>query len=303
MNCSYDAYRVFYYVARCRNFTHAAEALYSSQPNVTRTIRQLEQSLGCTLFIRSNRGVTLTPEGEKLFAHVEAAHTHMEAAERELSLDRTMQQGIVSISVSENALHCFLLPVLRRFRQRYPGVRIRISSHATLQAVAALHDHLTDLAIVTTPVSPLGAMQQTNLCQLHEIAICGPSYRALCGRTLPLSELSAYPLIFLNKKSMTYQFYASFFAEHNVALSADIEAASSSQILLMVRSDLGIGFLPEEFLRELPEDNAVFRLKLAQPIAPRYVCMLRREAEPLSLAAAELEAMLLAARDESCQKC
>ena len=63
---NYEYYRVFFYVAKYRNFTRASEALLSNQPNITRTVKKLENELGCTLFVRSNRGVTLTPEGERL---------------------------------------------------------------------------------------------------------------------------------------------------------------------------------------------------------------------------------------------
>ena len=80
MNIGYDAYRVFYYVAKYENFTRAARVLYSSQPNVTRCIRNLERELGCQLFVRSNRGVRLTAEGETLFAHVSAAQEHLQAS-------------------------------------------------------------------------------------------------------------------------------------------------------------------------------------------------------------------------------
>ena len=79
MIVSYDAYRVFYTVARLGSFTKAAGALLSSQPNLTRTIRNLESALGCTLFVRSNRGAVLTPEGEKLFARVADAFEQNQA--------------------------------------------------------------------------------------------------------------------------------------------------------------------------------------------------------------------------------
>ena len=73
MNISYDYYRIFYYVAKCGSFTQAANALLGNQPNITRAIKSLEYELGCTLFIRSNKGVALTPEGEKLYQHIEVA--------------------------------------------------------------------------------------------------------------------------------------------------------------------------------------------------------------------------------------
>ena len=70
MTGSLDRYYVFYQVARCKNITQAAAALYSSQPNVTHTVKELERQLGCTLFVRTNKGVQLTPEGALLYAHV-----------------------------------------------------------------------------------------------------------------------------------------------------------------------------------------------------------------------------------------
>ena len=112
MNIPLDYYRVFYYAAKYRNLSQAAAALYSSQPNVTRTIHLLEQALGCPLFLRSNRGVTLTPEGELLYSHAAQAMIHLESAEEELIAQTQMHQGTVSIGASEVALRCLLLPVL-----------------------------------------------------------------------------------------------------------------------------------------------------------------------------------------------
>ena len=67
MNVNFEYYKIFYYVAKDGSFTKAARALGSTQPNVTRAMNCLEQQLNTTLFIRTNRGVQLTPEGERLY--------------------------------------------------------------------------------------------------------------------------------------------------------------------------------------------------------------------------------------------
>ena len=67
MAIPYDYYRLFYYVAQCRSFTRAAKVLENNQPNITRCMNNLEQDLGCKLFIRTSRGISLTPEGLRLY--------------------------------------------------------------------------------------------------------------------------------------------------------------------------------------------------------------------------------------------
>ena len=73
MYANYDYYRIFYYVARYGGVSQAAKVLSADQPNLTRAVKNLESALGCPLFARSRRGMTLTPEGEKLYAHVRIA--------------------------------------------------------------------------------------------------------------------------------------------------------------------------------------------------------------------------------------
>ena len=104
MNISYDSYRVFYYAAKYKSFSQAAAALYNNQPNVTRIIRRLESELRCALFFRSPQGVRLTPEGEKLYAHIAVAFESIEAAEEEIFSDQSLQSGVVHIAASGLAL-------------------------------------------------------------------------------------------------------------------------------------------------------------------------------------------------------
>ena len=138
MNISYEAYRVFYYTAKTRSFTQAANALGNSQPNITRIIKNLERELGCTLFLRNNRHVELTAEGETLYRHVSAAFEQLQAGEEALLRGGGLDGGILRIAATEIALHVFLLPVLSRFRGRYPGVHIKLFNGSTPAAIDEL---------------------------------------------------------------------------------------------------------------------------------------------------------------------
>ena len=95
MDVNFEYYKIFYYVAKYHNFTKAAQALNNSQPNITRAMNCLEQQLNTTLFIRTNRGVQLTPEGERLYIHVLSAMEQFQAAEEELADSSGLSHGSV----------------------------------------------------------------------------------------------------------------------------------------------------------------------------------------------------------------
>lgn len=294
MNISYDYYRIFYYVAKCRSITQAAAVLLNNQPNITRTIKNLENELGCTLFVRSRQGVQLTPEGEKLFEHIRIAVEHIEAGEEELELEKTLQRGTVSIGASEVALHCLLLPILKEFRQRYPEIHIRVSNHSTPQAVSALRDGLVDIAVVTSPADIPQALNSTGIKSFHEVAVCGSAFSHLTDRELSLSDLAALPLICLGKQTKTYAFYSDLFFRQRLPFSPSIEAATADQILPLVRNDLGIGFVPEAFLDPSAIGHTIHLLKLKEPIPSRTICLVKRNGFPLNIAARKLETMIKA---------
>jgi len=295
MAVSYDYYRVFYHVARCGSFTRAADALLSNQPNITRVINNLEQELGCRLFLRSRRGVTLTPEGERLYARVQVAQEQIQAAEYELAQGRRLQSGYVSLGASETALHGLLLPVLRQFRRSYPGVHIQITNHSTPQAVAAVRSGLVELAVVTSPTGLDRPLLEVPLRSFQDILIAGQDYAPLRGRVLHLRDLGDYPLICLGRETKTFEFFSRLFGRYNLVLRPDIEAATTGQILPMVKSGLGLGLLPQIFTLEAMQKEEIFQIHLAEPIPCRGICLVKDRGRPLSIAALELEKMIVQA--------
>ena len=179
MNVNYEYYRLFYYVCKYHSITRAANVLRMSQPNVTRALNRLEEQLGCKLLVRSTRGVTMTPEGEVLFAHVEIAQEQLQAGESELAGITALESGALTISASETALNVFLLDKLREFHRRYPGVRLRIANHSTPQAIRALGRGLVDLCVITTPARLESTMRRTLLMPFQEILIAGRDFEFL----------------------------------------------------------------------------------------------------------------------------
>lgn len=292
MGVNYEYYRIFYYVAKYRSLTKAANILCSNQPNITRCMNKLEQELGCRLLLRSSQGVSLTPEGKSLFEHVAVAYDHFRAAEEELSGSRNLETGSISIGASETALHVILLNKLKAFHALYPNIRLRISNHSTPQALAALKSGSVDFAVVTTPSGASKPLREVSLTPFQEILIGGPGFVNLVERRLFFKDLSEYPLICLGRETMTYHFYEQLFLKKGLPFQVDTEAATADQILPLVKNDLGLGFLPEFFAKDALECGEVYQIPLLDQIPQRQVCLVKDTSRTLSIAAREFEKLL-----------
>lgn len=283
MNISYDHYKIFYNVAKYKSFTRAAEMMYSNQPNLTRTIKSLEKQLGCTLFQRTNKGVVLTDDGKELYEHISIAFEHIQAGEEAVSARHSMEHGVVSIGATEIALRCCLLPILRRYHQAYPGIRIKILNVSSPQALKLTDSKLVDIAIITTPADINSKLIPTKLSALQEVAVCSNNFKIKDDVTF--EELSHYPIISLGAGTSTFDFYFEEFLKRGCNFSPDIEAATADQILPLVQYGLGIGFVPEQFLEA---QEGIRPLTLKEPLPSREIILVRKKGYSLSLPAREL---------------
>lgn len=293
MNINYEYYRIFYYAAKYKNLTLAAKSANSNQPNVSRIIRLLEHEFGCDLMTRSNRGVALTPEGERLYSHVKIAVEQLSLAEKELQMTTGLREGFISIGVTETALHLLLLPVLNQFKKQYPQIHIRILNHLTNQAVDSVKNGLVDFAVIAAPPFIDKSLCSHPLMEFRDILIGGPSYARHENSFITLKELSRYPLICLNEQTITYQFYEDFYHRNQLTFKPELEVAATDQILPIVKSDLGIAFIPEIFVSDALAKREVYQLLLTEKIPARQICLIENKNHPLSIAAKKLKEMLM----------
>lgn len=285
MNVNFEYYKIFYYVAKYRNFTRAARVLGNSQPNITRAMNCLEQQVQSTLFIRTNRGVQLTSEGEKLYNYISAAMAQIFAAEEALSESDGLLYGNIVIGTSETALNIFLVDQLKSFHQKHPGIRLKIYNYSTPQALEAVRSGKVDFAVVSTPVETAGPLKVTSLASFQDILVGGRTFEHLTGRAVSLSELKEYSLMGLGRETMTYKFYNRFFMTHGQEFAPDIEVATTDQILLMVKSELGLAFVPEPMTRELLNKEEIVMIQLQEEIPMREICLVYDYQHPLNSAA------------------
>ena len=133
----------------------------------------------------------------------------------------------------------------------------------------------------------------------YEVLVGGKTFTALASQNLTLKELGNYPLISLSDESMTRSFYRQFFLEHDALLKPDTEAATTDQMLTLVKSELGLAFVPEPMAKDPLERGEIVQLHLQEIIPTRSICLVYDHHRPLNTAARKFQ-QLLTASDHKC---
>lgn len=292
MNSNFEYYKVFYYVAKYENLTKAATVLKTSQPAVTRTIHNLENELGCRLFIRSKKGMRLTTEGRTFYQYISAGCAQFFKGENDLSNLLSLENGTIYISATETALHCFLFEAMGAFNMKYPNVRFKILNNSTTDSVNAVKEGKVDLAFVSADLQVEAPLKTKVLRKYRDILICGDKYKELQDKQVSLKELSAYPWISLTQEAITRRFLNAYFEQHGLSFSPDVELATTDMILPAVRYNLGLGFIPTEFAQNDINAGRVFEIKVNESLPERNIIMIYDTEYPQSIASKEFQKFL-----------
>ena len=218
-------------------------------------------------------------------------------AEDEMMEYADLEHGSIAIGASETALNIYLLKKLKRFHMEYPGIRIKIYNHSTPQAVQSVKSGEIDFAVVTTPTTAKEPLREVKLQAFSEILVGGKTFTALGSQELSLAEILNYPFICLGRETMTYQFYYQFFMAHGLEMKLDTEAATTDQILPLVKAELGLAFIPQPMAEQAIRRHEIVQICLNEEIPRRDICMVYDVKRPMSVAAKKLKKILLEERD------
>ncbi len=281
MDITYDYYRIFYYVAKYGSISQAAKVLTRGQPNVTKAMQNLETQLGCKLFVRSSRGIQLTPEGEKLYLHLSVAFAHISTAEEEILAERNLETGTISIATTEVALYGAVLPALTAFSTDYPKVKIKIANSNNRHALEMLKSGLADFAVLTMRDDADGHYRVTTVQKFQELLCIQADLPFPDG----LAAIDTYPYIGCSNSTYVRLFCQSYLLTQGIQKEPDIEVATSNHVLQMVKAGIGVGFVSEPLAREWLDRGAIKQIRLQPPPPEREICMVEDRGRSLSIAA------------------
>lgn len=148
-----DQLEAFLSIAKTKNFTKSATLLHVAQSTISAKIQTLEQSLGSTLFIRSNRSVILTPAGQTFLPYAERMVSLANESKFALHPNQQYTTTLVVGSHGSSLWAYSLLPRLTEFRKNHPEVALRLVAGAISLIAPYLLDGIVDIAVVYQPLT------------------------------------------------------------------------------------------------------------------------------------------------------
>ena len=272
MNQNLSAYRIFYTVAHAGNISKAAKELYISQPAISKSIQKLEDGIGCKLFLRSSRGVTLTEEGELLYSYVKNAFETLTLGEEKLHRSIELGVGHLKIGVSSTLCKYLLLPYLKEFIKRHPHISISITCQSTNDTLKLLEENKIDIGLIGKPDNTKN-IQFDYLEEIEDIFVATKDYlRNLKTRGVTKSHiLQNSTLMLLDKHNMTRQYIDDYLQINHIHVQDSIDISDMDLLIEFAKIGVGVACVIKSFVASELAEGTLIEIPLGIPIHKREV--------------------------------
>lgn len=230
-------WRVYLRVVEMGSFSAVARELNSTQPRISRQIAQLEAQLGVRLLRRSTRTLSMTDEGEQLYADARRILAEVDETEERLRGRRGKAHGLIRVACPTTLSRLKLLPMMREFLDRYPELQVEFS----------MSDRFVDLIADGIDVAIRGGeisdteLHARRIGTARRVCVAAPSYLSAFG-------IPDTPADLVKHQCVTYTLLATGavwpFVGQPVRVSGRVRGDSPDVILEMVRSGYGVGLMP-----------------------------------------------------------
>ncbi len=264
------------------NVTAAAQTLFTSQPGVSKQIRQLERELGVEiLFRQGNRIVGLTDPGRELVA----------AAQRLLIDSREMQKIAAGYSTADSGslrvatthLHARypLLPVIKAFSKKYPKVSLNLFEAPPAEIASRVSDGQADIGITTGPADADDRLVMLPAYRIGRCLITPPGHPLLKLSRITLAAIAKHPLIVYDSSFSSGWTVTQAFEKQRLTPKIVLSATDADVIKAYVASGLGVAIL-QSMAYDPKADSGIRAVPVDHLIAPSTTHIMLRTGKYLT---------------------
>ena len=276
MQVNLEFYKVFLKAAETGNLTQTAVELHMTQPSVSYAIAQLEKSTNLVLFQRLSKGVRLTSEGQLLYESLSKAFQYLELAEQQIQSLNEHKIGSIRIGSTGGIIKNMLMPGLDKFRDQYPGIRIKLLQAKTSEILTQVEQNKLDIGFVYLPIKAPNLIM-TPLKSMENGFVVGEKFKSLSEMPLTIEQLLEIPLLLLSAGSTTRIFLERWFADYGHPISADIELNSIDLLVDFAKRGYGAAFVSTSFVEKELERGELLVLHTRDRIPAQELGMITRK--------------------------
>ncbi|MGM9813339.1 MAG: LysR family transcriptional regulator [Candidatus Enteromonas sp.] len=274
---NYAYFKAFCTVARLGNISKAALALDLTQPAVSRIVGNLEKECGTKLFFRSKTGVSLTEEGQRLYAELKDPFDALDRFEKDVLPNPGKPSITLYVGATYTSLSLYCFSFLAKAKKKYPFLNIRIHTDSSKNLIDRVQKGQLDFAFITTPFKSNEGIESTEVMEIEDILIAPKSYESKIEGPISIKELDRFPLILLNPEMQFREHVDRYLLSQGLRILPAYEADSSSVLLPFVEHDCGLTFLPKELaLASLAQGKSI-EIALKEKIPSRHIAFIARK--------------------------
>jgi LysR family cys regulon transcriptional activator len=228
------------------NVTAAADALYTSQPGVSKQIRMLEEELGLDIFVRNGKHLAeITPAGKRILEYAERLLREADNIRNVAEEFRDADRGDLSVATTHTQARYALPAVIQKFKSRFPKVSLHLHQGSPPQIAKLAADGQADFAIATEALEHFDELVMLPCYQWNRCVLVRPGHPLADAGRLSLEELARYPIItytfgFTGRSKLDQAFLA-----HGLKPDVVLTAVDADVIKTYVRLGLGVGIVAD----------------------------------------------------------
>lgn len=232
----------------------AADRLHLTQSALSHQLKGLEAALGLPLYLRNSKPLRLTPAGQKVLAAAQELLPRIDDLEQELRRMAGGESGRLFIAIECHACYEWLLPVMERFREKWPDVDVDIRLGVSFDGLPALQRGEVDLVVSSDPES-LSDVIYKALFDYEALLIAAPSHPLAQKPFVEPADLVDETLITYPVERSRLDVFTQFLGPAGVEPAAVRQAELTAVILLLVASRRGVAVLPDWVIKETEESS------------------------------------------------
>jgi LysR family cys regulon transcriptional activator len=231
-------------VQRGFNLTEVANVLFTSQPGVSRQIRELEAEIGVEIFVRAGKRLTgLTPPGEVLLPIVERLLLEAENMRRAGEDFRAVDRGGLRIGATHTQARYALPAVVRDFRAEFPRVSLHMHQGSPQQVAEMLLQGVVDIGIATEALAEYSGLVTLPCYRWTHSIVVPPGHALLDAETVSLAELATHPIITYEQGYTGRAHIDAAFARAGLEPDVVLTAMDADIIKTYVELGMGVGIV------------------------------------------------------------